>query len=115
MELYGSLLNISGSVTASSFTGSFIGDGSGLTGIQASGVTGLNLSQISNGDATASISSKLASIKIEFSVRLFVYSNLSILYICSLAFQITYKVFHFRLPIIDIFLHTLVSLFGFGL
>jgi hypothetical protein len=57
MELYGSLLNISGSVTASSFTGSFIGDGSGLTGIQASGVTGLNLSQISNGDATASISS----------------------------------------------------------
>jgi hypothetical protein len=56
MELYGSLLNISGSVTASAFTGSFIGDGSGLTGIQASGVTGLNLSQISNGDATASIS-----------------------------------------------------------
>jgi hypothetical protein len=57
MELYGSLLNISGSVTASSFTGSFIGDGSGLTGIQASGVTGLNLSQISSGNATASISS----------------------------------------------------------
>jgi len=56
MELYGSLHNISGSVTASAFTGSFIGDGSGLTGIQASGVTGLNLSQISNGDATASIS-----------------------------------------------------------
>jgi hypothetical protein len=56
MELYGSLLNISGSVTASTFTGSFIGDGSGLSGIQASGVTGLNLSQISNGDATASIS-----------------------------------------------------------
>ena len=56
MELYGSLLNISGSVTASTFTGSFIGDGSGLTGIQASGVTGLNLSQISSGNATASIS-----------------------------------------------------------
>ncbi len=57
MELYGSLLNISGSVTASAFTGSFIGDGSGLSGIQASGVTGLNLSQISSGNATASISS----------------------------------------------------------
>jgi hypothetical protein len=56
MELYGSLLNISGSVTASTFTGSFIGDGSGLSGIQASGVTGLNLSQISSGNATASIS-----------------------------------------------------------
>jgi hypothetical protein len=55
MELYGSLLNISGSVTASAFTGSFIGDGSGLSGIQASGVTGLNLSQIASGDATASI------------------------------------------------------------
>lgn len=57
MELYGSLLNISGSVTASSFSGSFIGDGSGLTGIQASSVTGLTLSQISSGNATASISS----------------------------------------------------------
>ena len=48
---------LTNNVTASFFTGSFIGDGSGLTGIQASGVTGLNLSQISNGDATASISS----------------------------------------------------------
>ena len=57
MELYGSLHNISGSVTASAFSGSFIGDGSGLVGIQASGVTGLNLSQIANADATASISS----------------------------------------------------------
>jgi uncharacterized FlaG/YvyC family protein len=55
MELYGSLFNISGSVTASAFTGSFVGDGSGLFGIQASGVTGLNLSQIASGDATASI------------------------------------------------------------
>ena len=57
MELYGSLLNISGSVTASTFTGSFIGDGSGLTGIRASGVTGLNLSQISTGSVSASLSS----------------------------------------------------------
>ncbi len=57
MELYGSLLNISGSVTASSFTGSFNGDGGGLYNLPASGVTGLNLSQIASGDATASISS----------------------------------------------------------
>jgi hypothetical protein len=57
MELYGSLSNISGSVTASAFTGSFIGDGSGLSGIQAAGVTGLNLSQISTGSVSASLSS----------------------------------------------------------
>ena len=56
MELYGSLSNISGSVTASAFTGSFIGDGSGLTGIQAAGVVGLNLSQIATGSFTASLS-----------------------------------------------------------
>jgi len=57
MELYGSLLNISGSVTASAFTGSFNGDGGGLYNLPASGVTGLNLSQIASGNATASISS----------------------------------------------------------
>jgi hypothetical protein len=55
MELYGSLFNISGSVTASAFTGSYIGDGGGLYNLPASGVTGLNLSQIASGDATASI------------------------------------------------------------
>ena len=57
MELYGSLFNISGSVTASAFTGSFNGDGGGLYNLPASGVTGLNLSQIASGNATASISS----------------------------------------------------------
>jgi hypothetical protein len=55
MELYGSLFNISGSVTASAFTGSFVGNGGGLYNLPASGVTGLNLSQIASGDATASI------------------------------------------------------------
>lgn len=39
-----------------SFTGSFIGDGSGLTNISASNIVGLNLSQISSGSFTASIS-----------------------------------------------------------
>ncbi len=57
MELYGSLSNISGSVTASAFSGSFVGDGSGLYNVPASSVTGLNLSQIANGSTTASVSS----------------------------------------------------------
>jgi hypothetical protein len=56
MEFYGSIGLISGSVTASVLSGSFKGDASGLYNIQASGVTGLNLSQIANGSNTASIS-----------------------------------------------------------
>ena len=56
MELYGSLSNISGSVSASYFTGSYIGDGAGLYNLPASGVTGLNLSQIASGNSTASVS-----------------------------------------------------------
>ena len=44
------------SYTTGSFTGSFIGDGSQLYNVPASGVTGLNLSQIDDGSATASIS-----------------------------------------------------------
>jgi hypothetical protein len=43
-------------VTASFFTGSFVGDASGLTNIPASGVTNLDLSRIVSGSATASIS-----------------------------------------------------------
>ena len=43
-------------VSASFFTGSFKGDGSNLVNIPASGVTGLNLSQIASGAYTASIS-----------------------------------------------------------
>jgi len=39
-----------------SFSGSFQGDGFGLTNIPASGIVGLNLSQITSGSATASIS-----------------------------------------------------------
>jgi hypothetical protein len=39
-----------------SFTGSFIGDGSGLYDIPASGIVGLNLSQIVSGSVSASIS-----------------------------------------------------------
>jgi hypothetical protein len=57
MEFYGSIGLVSGSVTASVLSGSFQGDGSGLYNVQASGVTGLNLSQIANGSNTASVSS----------------------------------------------------------
>ncbi len=39
-----------------SFSGSFIGDGSSLTNVPATGIVGLNLSQIGSGSATASIS-----------------------------------------------------------
>ena len=39
-----------------SITGSFVGDGSGLSNISASGVTGLQLNQITSGSVTASIS-----------------------------------------------------------
>jgi hypothetical protein len=44
------------SYTTGSFTGSFIGDGSQLTNIPASGVTGLNLNKIVSGSVSASIS-----------------------------------------------------------
>ena len=44
------------SYTTGSFTGSFIGNGAALYNIPASGVTGLNLSQISDGSVTASLS-----------------------------------------------------------
>jgi hypothetical protein len=45
-----------GDVTASNFSGSFKGDGTNLYNIPASGVTGLNLTRIADGNATASIS-----------------------------------------------------------
>jgi len=48
-------LTVTNGVTAS-FTGSYIGDGAGLYNIPASGIVGLNLSQISSGSVSASIS-----------------------------------------------------------
>ena len=45
-----------GSYNTGSFSGSFVGSGAGLFNIPASGITGLNLSQIASGSATASIS-----------------------------------------------------------
>ena len=44
------------SYTTGSFTGSFKGDGANLFNIPASGVTGLNLTQIADGSVTASVS-----------------------------------------------------------
>jgi hypothetical protein len=50
-------LIVTGSVSASFFTGSFVGDGSHLVNIPISGVTGLYTDRITDGSATASISS----------------------------------------------------------
>jgi hypothetical protein len=50
LEVTGSLIVTDG------ISGSFTGDGTGLYNVPASGVTGLNLSQIADGSATASIS-----------------------------------------------------------
>lgn len=51
-----SSLSVSDSVIAKSFSGSFSGSGANLYDIPASGITGLNLSQISSGTVSASIS-----------------------------------------------------------
>lgn len=50
-------LQVTGSlIVTNGVSGSFTGDGTGLYNVPASGVTGLNLSQIADGSATASIS-----------------------------------------------------------
>lgn len=48
--------DISGSATSTASFGTYLGNGSGLTNIPASGITGLNLSRIASGSVTASIS-----------------------------------------------------------
>ena len=48
--------NMSGSVEADAFSGSFSGSGADLYGIPASAIVGLNVSQISSGSVSASIS-----------------------------------------------------------
>jgi hypothetical protein len=58
-SIYGTTqdLEVTGSlVVTEGISGSFTGDGTGLYNVPASGVTGLNLSQIADGSATASIS-----------------------------------------------------------
>jgi hypothetical protein len=52
----GSFNSFTSSYNSGSFSGSFFGDGSGLTNIPASGIVGLNLSQIASGSVSASIS-----------------------------------------------------------
>jgi len=67
VQITGSL-DVSSSITAISFTGSFSGsfegDGSGLTQIPASGIVGLNLSQIATTNVTASVNEGTDSFKI---------------------------------------------------
>jgi hypothetical protein len=62
-------LEVTGSVSSTagfsgSFSGSFQGNGSGLTNIPASGITGLNLSQIATGSISASVSTGTGSFQI---------------------------------------------------
>jgi hypothetical protein len=52
-------LDVSQSITGSIITGAFVGDGSQLTNIPLSGVTGADSTRISDGNATASISDTL--------------------------------------------------------
>jgi hypothetical protein len=52
------------SYNTASFTGSFVGSGAGLFNIPASGITGLNLSQIATGSVTASVSTGTGSFTI---------------------------------------------------
>ena len=56
-------LTVTGSVTiaSGSFSGSFFGNGSGLTNISASSIVGLNLSQIATGSISASVSTGTGS------------------------------------------------------
>jgi hypothetical protein len=61
-------IELVGSISSSFFTGSFIGDGSRLTNIQASGVTGLSLDRIANTTATASISPSGFSVNVNTSI-----------------------------------------------
>jgi hypothetical protein len=72
-------LRINTNVTAISFTGSFtgsyVGSGAGLYNIPASGITGLNLSQISSGSVSASISPDLG---LQINTDTFIAANLSV-------------------------------------
>ena len=52
---------LTGSLAGNSFSGSFSGSGANLSGIPASGITGLNLSQIATGSITASVSTGTGS------------------------------------------------------
>ena len=55
-SLSASFNSFSGSFSSGSFSGSFFGNGSGLTDISASSIVGLDLSKIASGSVTASIS-----------------------------------------------------------
>ena len=67
VQITGSL-GVTDSITAATFTGSFSGsfegDGSGLTQIPASGIVGLNLTQIATANITASVSEGADSFRI---------------------------------------------------
>ena len=57
----------SGTITgySGSFSGSFQGDGAGLTNLPASSIVGLNLSQVATGSVTASVSTANTSLSVQ--------------------------------------------------
>ena len=61
-------LDIVGSITASNFTGSFTGDGSGLYNISVSGVTGLSLDKLTYGSSTASIDDRGLQVNVDTAI-----------------------------------------------
>lgn len=77
-EITGSLIVTNGA------SGSFSGDGSGLTNVPASGVVGLNLSQITTGTVTASVSTNSTAFTLENNgSNLFTVSNTGLAVVSS--------------------------------
>jgi hypothetical protein len=77
-EITGSLIVTNG------VSGSFSGDGSGLTNVPASGVVGLNLSQIATGTVTASVSTDSTAFTLENNgSNLFTVSNTGLAVVSS--------------------------------
>ncbi len=72
-------LTVTGSVTiaSGSFSGSFFGNGSGLTNISASSIVGLNLSQIATGSISASVSTGTGSFTVSSGSRNFLFVSSS--------------------------------------
>ena len=60
---------LTGNVSASFFTGSFVGDGAGLYNIPATGVTGLQLDRIVSGNVSASLANGTLDINTNVNIR----------------------------------------------
>lgn len=73
-----------GTGTSGSYTGSFSGNGSGLTNVPASGIVGLNLSQVATGSVSASVNVGSTSLQVASgSSTLFTVSNVGAVVVSS--------------------------------